>query len=77
MALCGHATLGAAHALFESGVPPHRLVFSSKSGPLHASLDAATKRIVMDFPEVRRSLGLRCLHDVSVEGSIIPPHETC
>ena len=48
--LCGHATLGSAHALWENGhAPRQRLTFHTKSGPLTAS-PAADGRIELDFP---------------------------
>jgi predicted PhzF superfamily epimerase YddE/YHI9 len=48
--LCGHATLAAAHALWESGRMPmeREAVFSTLSGELRARRDGA--RIVLDFP---------------------------
>ncbi|MGH9368353.1 MAG: PhzF family phenazine biosynthesis protein [Thermoanaerobaculia bacterium] len=48
--LCGHATLGSAHALWEAGLAdPHRpLRFETKSGPLGAVRRAG--RIELDFP---------------------------
>ncbi len=53
--LCGHATLGSAHILWESGaLEPHRAAFfSTRSGRL-----SATKRgdeIELDFPEMTLS----------------------
>jgi predicted PhzF superfamily epimerase YddE/YHI9 len=52
VALCGHATLAAAHALWESGrVPSARGIrFETKSGILTARLD--DKWIVLDFPSL-------------------------
>ncbi|MFI5350188.1 MAG: PhzF family phenazine biosynthesis protein [Elusimicrobiota bacterium] len=48
--LCGHATLAAAHALWEAGnTPPDRPIrFETKSGTLSARRDG--ERIVLDFP---------------------------
>lgn len=50
VALCGHATLAAAHALWESGrVPADREIrFETKSGALSARRDG--EWIVLDFP---------------------------
>ncbi|HEX4047396.1 MAG TPA: PhzF family phenazine biosynthesis isomerase, partial [Elusimicrobiota bacterium] len=50
--LCGHATLAAAHALWESGRFPadRELRFETKSGPLAARRDG--DRIVLDFPSL-------------------------
>lgn len=50
--LCGHATLASAYVVFEHLEPTRDLVtFSSRSGPLHVSLDRATERMTLDFPE--------------------------
>lgn len=50
--LCGHATLASAYVVFEHLAPDRRQVtFRSRSGPLHATLDPATRRISLDFPE--------------------------
>jgi len=50
--LCGHATLASAHVVFEHLEPGReRVSFRSRSGPLHATLDPATRRISLDFPE--------------------------
>lgn len=48
--LCGHATLAAAHALWESGrlVPASPARFETKSGPLSARRDGAW--IILDLP---------------------------
>ena len=50
--LCGHATLAAAHALWESGrVPAGREIrFETKSGALHSRRDG--EWIVLDFPSL-------------------------
>jgi predicted PhzF superfamily epimerase YddE/YHI9 len=50
VALCGHATLASAAALWRTGRAPAAspLTFHSQSGPLHARADGA--RIVLDFP---------------------------
>lgn len=54
VALCGHATLAAAHALWsEHGVMVPELVFETASGRLTASRDAA--RIVLDLPAIGSS----------------------
>jgi PhzF family phenazine biosynthesis protein len=49
--LCGHATLAAAHALYETGRADDRepIRFISRSGPLAASRDEKA-RIALDFP---------------------------
>ncbi|MBX9580217.1 MAG: PhzF family phenazine biosynthesis protein [Gemmataceae bacterium] len=48
--LCGHATLGSAHALWENGpAPRERLTFHTKSGPLTAA-PAVGGQIELDFP---------------------------
>jgi predicted PhzF superfamily epimerase YddE/YHI9 len=51
VALCGHATLGSAHALWENGhaEPGRRLTFHTKSGPLTAAR-LASGEIELDFP---------------------------
>jgi predicted PhzF superfamily epimerase YddE/YHI9 len=47
--LCGHATLAAAHALWETGrAPEARLRFATRSGPLYAARAAGL--IELDFP---------------------------
>jgi PhzF family phenazine biosynthesis protein len=47
--LCGHATLAAAHVLFEHmGYTNDLITFESKSGPLHVRKDG--KYLTMDFP---------------------------
>lgn len=47
--LCGHATLASAYVLFNLlGYMGERIVFNSKSGPLHVS--RADETITMDFP---------------------------
>lgn len=47
--LCGHATLAAAHVLFEHlGHPEAVITFSSRSGPLHVSKTG--KMLQLDFP---------------------------
>jgi PhzF family phenazine biosynthesis protein len=51
VALCGHATLASAHALWETGrlAADHDAVFHTKSGELHATrFDDG--RVVLDFP---------------------------
>jgi predicted PhzF superfamily epimerase YddE/YHI9 len=48
--LCGHATLGSAHALWENGhAPRDRLTFHTRSGPLTAT-PAGGGSIELDFP---------------------------
>ncbi len=50
--LCGHATLASAHVVFEHLDPTReRVTFRSRSGPLHVSRDASSRRITLDFPE--------------------------
>lgn len=50
--LCGHATLASAHVVFRHLEPAReRVTFSSRSGPLRASLELASGRITLDFPE--------------------------
>lgn len=50
--LCGHATLAAAHVVFNHLEPAReRVSFASKSGALHVSFDRASRRITLDFPE--------------------------
>ena len=50
--LCGHATLASAYVVFEHLEPTReRVSFASKSGPLHVTLDHATERLTLDFPE--------------------------
>ncbi|OUC82916.1 PhzF family phenazine biosynthesis protein [Streptosporangium minutum] len=49
VALCGHATLAAAHVLYSTGSPPETLEFSTKSGILSVTRDG-TGLISMDFP---------------------------
>lgn len=50
--LCGHATLASAYVVFEHLEPTRdRVSFSSRSGPLHVTLDRPTERLVLDFPE--------------------------
>lgn len=53
VALCGHATLAAAHVLWTEGIaPPDRLLeFRTKSGVLGAAHDGA--RVVLDFPAAK------------------------
>lgn len=47
--LCGHATLAAAHALWEyAGVRAKAITFESRSGTLHATREAGL--ITLDFP---------------------------
>lgn len=50
VALCGHATLAAAHVLWRDGRAPADapLTFDTRSGPLGAAPDG--ERIVLDFP---------------------------
>lgn len=67
VALCGHATLASAHALFELyGEPGERLDFTCKSGALGVTREH--ERLVLDFPleqttevplspELQRALG--------------------
>jgi len=49
--LCGHATLAASHALYETGRAPENrpIRFASRSGPL-AATRRAEGRIALDFP---------------------------
>jgi predicted PhzF superfamily epimerase YddE/YHI9 len=48
--LCGHATLAAAHVLFnERGIPGPEIMFDSRSGPLRVSR-AESQRLRLDFP---------------------------
>jgi PhzF family phenazine biosynthesis protein len=51
VALCGHATLASAHALWENGHTPRRvpLTFHTKSGPLTATPNG-NGEIELDFP---------------------------
>ncbi|WP_031169831.1 PhzF family phenazine biosynthesis protein [Streptosporangium roseum] len=49
VALCGHATLAAAHVLYSTGSTPETLEFSTKSGILSVTRDG-TGLISMDFP---------------------------
>jgi PhzF family phenazine biosynthesis protein len=60
VALCGHATLAAAHVLYSTGTAPETLEFSTKSGILSTSRDKSGL-ITMDFP-------VKVLKEVS------PPH---
>jgi PhzF family phenazine biosynthesis protein len=47
--LCGHATLAAAHVMFEHlGYNRDQIIFHSKSGPLKVTRDQG--RIMLDFP---------------------------
>lgn len=47
--LCGHATLAAAHVLFdELGAEAHELIFRTRSGPL--TVRRENERYIMDFP---------------------------
>ncbi len=47
--LCGHATLAAAHILFdELGADAHELIFQTRSGPL--TVRREDERYIMDFP---------------------------
>lgn len=49
MPLCGHATLAAAHVLFEVyGEPGEQLEFASRSGPLRVNREDA--HLALDFP---------------------------
>ncbi|MDQ6419042.1 PhzF family phenazine biosynthesis protein [Paenibacillus sp. LHD-117] len=50
--LCGHATLAAAHILWETGRldATKAAVFATRSGQLTASKDGGDRKIVMDFP---------------------------
>ncbi|HKS14451.1 MAG TPA: PhzF family phenazine biosynthesis protein [Pseudomonas sp.] len=49
--LCGHATLAAAHVLFEVYAEPgQQLAFLSQSGPLNVSREG--DRLVLDFPRI-------------------------
>lgn len=49
--LCGHATLGTAHALFEAGrVTGDRIAFSTRSGTLWVTQNSDGS-LTMDFPE--------------------------
>ena len=50
--LCGHATLAAAHWLWEQGETVDRLTFDTRSGPLFAELDVTDGRVWLDFPAV-------------------------
>ncbi len=52
--LCGHATLAAAHALYESGRANGPITFHTRSGPLVCT-HRADGLIEMDFPAVRPS----------------------
>ena len=47
--LCGHATLAAAHALWQDGEEVAHLVFHTRSGPLTADR-GGDGRILLDFP---------------------------
>jgi PhzF family phenazine biosynthesis protein len=49
--LCGHATLAAAHVLFELGEPGPELAFATRSGELRASRDG--DYVVIDLPARR------------------------
>lgn len=49
VALCGHATLAAAHVLYSTGSAPETLEFSTKSGILTVTRDG-TGLITMNFP---------------------------
>jgi PhzF family phenazine biosynthesis protein len=53
VALCGHATLAAAHFLVQLGRVENRVTFHSKSGPLrvHTS-DKIINQLTLDFPQV-------------------------
>jgi len=46
--MCGHATLGSAHALKELSLVGDSVTFHTRSGPLRCEFDA--DKIVMDFP---------------------------
>jgi predicted PhzF superfamily epimerase YddE/YHI9 len=50
--LCGHATLAAAHWLWETGERAQALHFDTASGPLSASRDDRDTLIWLDFPIV-------------------------
>src|SRR5688572_16012891 len=52
VALCGHATLASAHALWSEGLVPssETIEFATKSGPLHARRDDDGLGIRLDFP---------------------------
>ncbi len=53
VALCGHATLASAHIFFNHlGYHRDRLIFHSKSGPLHVSR-SGDQKITLDFPADR------------------------
>jgi PhzF family phenazine biosynthesis protein len=53
VALCGHATLAAAHALKELGrVTGSMLTFHSKSGPLRVECATNNNELTLDFPQV-------------------------
>lgn len=52
MTLCGHATLGAAHWLWERGLISHELRFHTRSGLLTATRVDDCARIWLDFPVV-------------------------
>jgi predicted PhzF superfamily epimerase YddE/YHI9 len=65
--LCGHATLAAAHALWQSGAEAPRLRFATRSGELTA--DRSGNEIVLDFPvdpptEVERATAERVVQAV-------------
>jgi PhzF family phenazine biosynthesis protein len=51
VALCGHATLGSAHVLWENGLadPTRRITFHTRSGPLGATR-LVSGEIELDFP---------------------------
>ncbi|MGC3991563.1 MAG: PhzF family phenazine biosynthesis protein [Chthoniobacteraceae bacterium] len=53
--LCGHATLAAAHVVFENGFSGERGTFASKSGPLHVTRTG--EWLTLDFPA---QPGTRC-----------------
>ncbi len=50
--LCGHATLAAAHMLWENGEVKRdvSIQFQTRSGALHARYPVLSERIVLDFP---------------------------
>lgn len=56
LALCGHGTLAAAHALWETGTvaPTSAIEFSTKGGPLRASR-SGDGWITLDFPALASS----------------------
>jgi PhzF family phenazine biosynthesis protein len=71
VALCGHATLAAAHMLFEEKITTqNNIIFDSQSGPLFVTL--RQKEIILDFPlqKIGKTLDRDYFQDIIDNGFI-------